>query len=214
MSEQQEARRTKQQSEQQSTEASIPELKLETNDKNNKKPTTTTNLLKPAKLRFNQKELCNQREPANQEPPDEKPEPEPKTTLKTKQKTTPELKTLARPESKPKPEAIPKQRLKVKTTEVKQNEIKLFLARKKLERESKLKTKSVNTILDEITPSNLNTSATLVPPNNSLQIHAPRVTSNDSAHFSTGLSAELSTTFLGSDEQREHRGEPEVSGLL
>ena len=172
--------------------------------------------MKPAKLRFNQKEICNQREPENQEPPDEKPEPEPKTTLKTKQKTTPELKTLARPETKPKPEAIPKQHLKVKvkTTVVKQNEIKLFLARKKLERESKLKTKSDDNILDETTPSNSNTSATLVPPNNSLQIHAPRVTSNDSAHFSTRLSTELSTTILGPDEQREHRGEPDLSGLL
>ena len=144
-----------------------------------------------------------------------KPETEPN------QKPTPIETTLARPEIKQVPETLPRQQSKVKTTTiVNHSELKLFLARKKIERESKLKLKpnrASNFTPKEISPSISDVSATLTPPNYSLPPSAPRATCDRSAIQTgrpTGLSTELSTINSGPDMQRAHRGIPDVSGSL
>ena len=140
----------------------------------------------------------------------------PETELKPK--PTPEETDLARPETKPVPESLPRQRLKVKTTVVNHSELKLFLARKKTERESKLKPQRVSTFTPKEKPPSIpSISATLIPPNTSLQPSAPRATCDRSAvqtKLSTGHSTGLSTNSSGPDMQRAHRGIPDKSGLL
>ena len=111
-----------------------------------------------------------------------------------------------------------KQPKKVKSTVVDPSEIKLFLARKKIERELKLQSMRVSTISPiENPPSTSSTSATLVQPNNSLPPSAPRATCDTSGIQSgllLGLSTGLSTTTSGPDELRAHSKIPDKSGLL
>ena len=170
--------------------------------------------LKPAKLQYNQKDT----KPTI----DVKPKPKPKMTEKTntgtkpkEPKPKPEPEPIARPKTKPSEETTQKQKIKVKTTVVKPNDIKLFLEMKKRERELKLKPKNTSTIPpNDHSPSTSSTSATLVPPNNSLPIHAPTVSSDSRTRFSTELSAELSTQSMGQEKQRAHRGTTDKSGLI
>ena len=135
-----------------------------------------------------------------------------------KQKPTPDETNLARPETKQVPETLPRQPLKVKTTVVNHSELKLFLARKKIERESKLKLKGVSTFTPkENPPSTFEVSATLTTPNNSLHPSAPRATYDRSAlqtELSMGLSTGLSTINSGPEMQRAHSEKPDKSGSL
>ena len=68
----------------------------------------------------------------------------------------------------------------------------------------------------DYSPSNIGDRAALHPfPPNPLSTSAVGARCDDTrALSSTRLSTELSTTIFGPDGQRDHRGEPEVSGLL
>ena len=144
----------------------------------------------------NQNQTQNQNndvpEDQNQDKKTKKEEPDlttPKTETRMEKKTLPELKRkpLSEPDQKPNKgtKQKPKQRNKVTDKVVKTNDLKLFLARKKLERESKLKPKMTKfTPPHETSPSNSSVSATLSPPpENSLPQSAPRADDQKPAMF-------------------------------
>ena len=89
------------------------------------------------------------------------------------------------------------------------SELKLFLARKKRERELKLENLRVTNIPPpkEESPSNCSVSATLSPPENSLTQIAPRTIGKLSAGLVNRLKSKL-----GPDEQRAQSGAPDLSG--
>ena len=110
--------------------------------------------------------------PTQEKPPTEtKPEPNCEKTQELKYMTKPEARTKTNAVTKPKPSQ--QRRIKPKLAET--NDLKLFLAKKKLEREMKLKGKIiVDYSTPSPSPSNDSVSATLSPNNISLTQSAPR----------------------------------------
>ena len=156
--------------------------------------TTTSAECVPENQNRNQTNTKEVPENRNQDKKTKKEEPDlttPETETRIGQKTLPELrrKPLSEPDQKPnkgtRQHQNPKQRNKVTNKVVKINDLKLFLERKRLERESKLKPKISNfTPPNETSPSNTGVSATLSPPpEKSLPQSAPRADDQKSAMF-------------------------------
>ena len=111
--------------------------------------------------------------PTQEKPPTEtKPEPNCEKTQELKYMTKPEARTKTNAVTKPKPSQ--QRRIKPKLAET--NDLKLFLAKKTLEREMKLKGKIIvdYSSTPSPSPSNDSVSATLSPCNISLIQSAPR----------------------------------------
>ena len=169
---------------------------LQANQTKTKPPAPTPEkppILKPAKL------LCNQKEESNSEQnqtlnkikikPDmnEKPEHRPSKTHCTTQETKPvnikpQQDTKRKPNhdltTKPKPAQIPGQSRKVKTAGLPISDLKMFLERKRRERELK-QTLKLN--LENHSPSNSSDSATISRPQDSLLMNAPTDEKSDNS---------------------------------
>ena len=155
------------------------------------KPPTLVYSGKPKPSKTTTEEEANQLQPSECEtkPPTEtKPEPNHENTQELSCKTKPEVRNKT--SAVPKPKQKPSQKKGIKPKLAETTDLKLFLAKKALEREKKFKGKFVVNSSSTPSPSPSNGSATLSPNNISPAQSAPRA---DSLNYRDITELSLST---------------------